>query len=376
LDKKTISKNRFINMLLTLAASLISVYAIELVLRISPLSDRLGWNRTLPFSRRVEKFNQAAKIKIVALGDSFVEWRSGEGVNMFDHLQDNLSSKGCAVINLGSGGADIRTYIAIYKKYVNFKPDLVIMCVYLGDDIKNYPSYSEIDKISIVETEPADSVRQRLYLFLKKHSILANLIFRFAKERVPLMRSGIFDNIIKQAERENRLSNDFIQARIKQISPQILELARSDAINPRILALGIAFPSWSNEFLGLNSRYSIIAANATIDLIKEFYRKQNLNNFLVFILPESLQVSKDYDDFFKKCGFNLDGFSLQERRKLTEYIETRLNGYGIKTIDCTPALEKESDVYIKFDNHLNKRGHKIVGQLMTDYIKNKVLYIQ
>lgn len=365
------SYNVLINVILTLAISLISICACELIVRALPLSDRLGCNGVLPLSKRIEKFNLNAKIKIVCLGDSFLEWRAGEGTNMLDYVQKNLFAKNCAVLNLGRGGTDIDGYIASYNKYIHFKPDCIVMCVYLGNDVRNYVSYSDIDKIPVYDLD--DFPKQKWKFFFKRHSILANLFFRFCKERIPFMRSGFFEHNIKILQKNNESLGSFIQTRIKQIDPQILKLAKSDAINPWIPAMGIAFPNYYKELFALRSQNAFGAAESTLTIIKEFYRKQGIKNFLVVFLPESLQVSKKYDYFFKKCGFILDDFTLQERRKLIKYLETKLNEAGIKTLDTTSALKKDSDVYINFDVHLNKRGHKIVGELITDFIKNNFL---
>ena len=94
---------------------------------------------------------------------------------------------------------------------------------------------------------------------------------------------------------------------------------------------------------------------------------------MVIFLPESLQVSTNYDYFFKECGFNLEDFPLRERRKITNYIETQLNKSGIKTLDTTSALEKENGMYINSDVHLNKEGHKIVSKLIVDFIESNLV---
>jgi hypothetical protein len=372
LNKNAPIRNLIINVILTIVTFSILISVCELVLRVSSLSDRLGWNRVPALSRRTEKFNLNAKIKIVCLGDSFVAWRAGEGKNMFDYLQKDLSHKDCAILNLGRPGVDIDRYIAIYKKYMRFKPDLVIMCVFLGNDIRSYASYPSLDEIRLYDFDSIPG--QKWVVFLKRHSILANLIFRFAKERIPFLRSHIFERSIKEMQQDAGFSDDFIQTRIKQIDPRILELAKSDAINPWTPAMGIMFPDYYKTLFTLSSPDSLNAARRTVDIIREFYKKEVSNDFLVVFFPESLQVSEERDNFFKKCGFNLDGFPLEERRKIIRYLEARLNASGIKTIDTTFALQKERDIYFNLDTHLNGKGHRVVGEFIADFIKNHFLY--
>lgn len=374
LNKNNFITNSLVNIFLSLSAFLISIFVFELVLRISPLSDRLGWNRVPLLSKRVQKFDLAAKIKVVSLGDSFAEWRSGEGVNMFDYAQKNLSDRGVAILNLGRGGIGVDQYIVIYKKYIRFKPDCVVMCVYLGDDIARYPSYSVLNNIPVFDLVVLP--KQKLQSFFRRHSVLSTLIFQFVKEKTRFMRSGVFEKNITVLQKKSNSSDAYIRDRISQIDPKISELAKSDIINPWALATGIVFPNYYKDLFSLRSQDSVIAADSMVTIIKEFHKEQGIKNFLVVLLPESLQVSVDYDYFFKKCGFNLEDFPLQKRRKLIKYIETRLNKSGIKTLDTTSELEKGSGMYINFDTHLNKKGHKIVGELISEFIKNNFLSTQ
>jgi len=45
-------------------------------------------------------------------------------------------------------------------------------------------------------------------------------------------------------------------------------------------------------------------AEDTLRLIRDFCSAQKVKNFLVVLLPESLQVSEQYDNFFKRCGYD------------------------------------------------------------------------
>jgi len=367
-NKNTVSNDWLINIVLTLAVSLGSLCAGELLLRALPLSDRLGWNRVPPFSKRIEQFNLKAKTKIVCLGNSFAIWRAGEGVNMFDYAQKSLFSKGCAILNLGVAGTTIEQYMAIYNTSVRFKPDGIIMCLYLGNDIYNYSSLPVNDAMPIDEGPGGQGWKS----FFKRHSILANLIFRFGKEHIPFLRSGFFEGNIKELQKSHGLSSEVIQSRIKQIDPRLLTLAKSDAINSWILAQAIAHPAYYKDLFALRSQDAFIAADETVAIIEKFYRKQGLRDFFVVLLPESIQVSEKYDYFFKQCGFDLDDFPLPERRKVTLYIQKKLNESGIRTLDTTAALASEENVFINLDTHLNAKGHKIVGTLITRFIESQL----
>jgi hypothetical protein len=183
------------------------------------------------------------------------------------------------------------------------------------------------------------------------------------------MRSRFFENSVNALKKRYNLPDRYIQDRIKQLDPRIIELAKSDAINVWLPALGIAFPNYYKKYLSLNSQDAILSANSIITITDEFYKKQKIKNFFVILFPESNQVSEEYDDFFKKCGFDLEDFSLPERRKITQYIQNRLIERGIKTIDVTLALEEKGNCFIDYDTHFNKNGHQVIGEVITDFLK-------
>ena len=91
------------------------------------------------------------------------------------------------------------------------------------------------------------------------------------------------------------------------------------------------------------------------------------------LLPESLQVSEKYDDFYKRCGYDLDNFPLSERRGLIRYLQRRLGDFGIMSLDATPALEKVYPAYIPMDTHPNSQGHKAVASAMAQFIRKHFL---
>ena len=77
------------------------------------------------------------KTKVLLLGDSFTWGATTE--NITNSFADILLSKGYVVYNTGIVGADLPQYFAIAKKYMaSLKPDVVIVNVYMGNDITKY----------------------------------------------------------------------------------------------------------------------------------------------------------------------------------------------------------------------------------------------
>lgn len=80
---------------------------------------------------------RSAKKRILLLGDSFTWGHSA--TNFFLSYADNLLAKGYAVYNTGITCTDPVQYEQVAKKFVPvLKPDVVVMNVYLGNDIQYY----------------------------------------------------------------------------------------------------------------------------------------------------------------------------------------------------------------------------------------------
>jgi hypothetical protein len=357
------------NLVLILVAVVLCAVGLEFACRVLPVSDSMGWNRTLPLSERAKRFDASSPIKIVALGDSFAEWRAGEGVNMFDLLQEDLSRQGCKILNLGQAGTDVIDYIGAYRRYVNFTPDAIILCLTLGNDVYDYS-----EKVNVKEVESGSEAPQSgIKGLIKKHSVVLNFLFRLSKQYFPVMQAGSFDQDVKSLQKKAGLTDAQVQSRMARLDPKIIELARSDAVNPWVPAIGAISPEFYKELFSESSQQGRAEAEDTLRRIRDFCDGQKVKNFLVLLLPESLQVSEQYDDFFKRCGYDLDNFPLQERRGLIRYLQRRLGDFGIMSLDTTPALEKVYPAYIPLDTHPNSQGHKAIAQAMAQFIRKHFL---
>jgi lysophospholipase L1-like esterase len=357
------------NLILILGVGMLCAVGLEFACRVLPVSDSMGWNRALPLAERAKRFEAPSPLKIVALGDSFAEWRAGEGVNMFDLLQKDLSDQGCKILNLGQAGTDVIDYLEAYRRYVNFTPDAIIMCLTLGNDVYDYSK-----KIHVKEAESGSEAPQAgIKLFIKKHSVVLNFLFRLSKQYVPIMQAGSFDQDVKTLQQKAGLTDAQVQGRLAKLDPKIIKLARSDAVNPWVPAIGAISPEFYKELFSESSQKGRAEAEDTLRIIRDFCSAQKVNNFLVLLLPESLQVSEQYDDFFKRCGYDLDNFPLQERRGLIRYLQSRLGDFGIMSLDTTPALEKVYPAYIPLDTHPNSQGHKAIAEAMAQFIRKQFI---
>ena len=353
------------SLVLMLMAAVLCAVGLEFACRMLPVSDSMGWNRALPLAERAKRFEASSPVKIVALGDSFAEWRAGEGVNMFDLLQKDLSDQVCTILNLGQAGTNVIDYIEAYRRNVTFTPDAIIFCLTLGNDVYDYSEKVDVKEVESGSEAPQSGIKS----FIKKHSVVLNFLFRLSKQYFPVMQAGSFDNNVKTLQKKVGLTDSQVHSRLAKLDPKMIELARSDAVNSWVPAIGAIFPEYYKELFSESSQKNRKATEDTLRLIRDFCYAQKVKNFLVVLLPESLQVSEQYDDFFKRCGYDLDNFPLQERRGLIRYLQRRLGDFGIMSLDATPALEKVYPAYISLDTHPNSQGHKAIAKAMAQFIK-------
>jgi len=82
--------------------------------------------------------NETPARKILLIGDSFVWGASAEPIT--ECFADLIQDSGYYVYNAGIGGTDPVQYAKIAEKYSpRIKPDVVIVCIYLGNDIRHSP---------------------------------------------------------------------------------------------------------------------------------------------------------------------------------------------------------------------------------------------
>ena len=88
---------------------------------------------------------QTSKPKILLIGDSFAWGATAEPLK--NSYADLLEEAGYYVYNAGIPGTDPQQYAMIADKYTaKLKPDILAVCVYLGNDISNRPLLIEPNK--------------------------------------------------------------------------------------------------------------------------------------------------------------------------------------------------------------------------------------
>ena len=109
-----------INAAPALGAILVCFVAGEALIRALPLAERLGWSDTRPVTTRLAETRPKAAgvIRILALGDSFTEWRDTAGLSFIRVAARKIEASGARVevINLAEAGTGVPEYRANFAR--------------------------------------------------------------------------------------------------------------------------------------------------------------------------------------------------------------------------------------------------------------------
>ncbi|OGC47076.1 MAG: hypothetical protein A3A94_03465 [Candidatus Portnoybacteria bacterium RIFCSPLOWO2_01_FULL_43_11] len=285
--------------------------------------------------------------RIVVLGDSIVEAMQVPVSDNFSSLLEsglNQSQMKSEVINLGvSGFGTGREYLALKHYGLKYQPDLVILGFTISNDIPN--NYTEDEKDpSFVIDEPA-GFKKRIKSFLTDNFKLVAYFREKSYSSIPLrnflIKIGFFSRS-KRAE-ENLKEVDDIPADYFIYSKEY----------PDFLRIGFEKTKYFlNKIKGATNEKEI--------------------KFLAVIFPTQEQI---YEDIWREVEGtypamkNMDWDLEKPNQMLKNYFEENQITY----LDLAPFFKKalpklDERLYYKYDGHLNKIGHQLVGKILEEHI--------
>lgn len=372
------------NLLIALAAIVITVVTLEIVLRQfyfpvdSALHHRvpdpvLGWrlepntrftNQNTEFSvnvvynskgwRDVEhKYDKRPGVfRIVVLGDSFIEAYSVELKDSFAHqLERMIKTSGRSnveVINLGVGGyGTLQEYLAFAEEGIRYEPDLVLLGFYVENDVRNN-SYD-------LESKAASGLKVRSR---------------------PFLEPGTFDQWeITLVDYEGALQT-FEQHRAEQESPLWWEktglyllyvegmqrrgkvVSRGRTIEYFLgLDLGVYL---CQESPGYTAAWEL--TERTLVRLRDDVRAAGAE-LVVFTVPAYHEVDQDYMRAILNSLDNPSDYCLEEAPGY-DRLAGILEQYGIPYVDLLPAFRQSNrfgqrPLFRSADRHWDAEGHTL-----------------
>jgi hypothetical protein len=269
-----------------------------------------------------EKEKPPGVFRIAALGDSFAV---GPDVPFQDNFLTLLEGQlpQTEVYNFGVSGAGPREYLAILRKNVwEFTPDLVLVCVFLGNDItESWPLPRNLDLRT-----------HSLYLF-------ATRSWRLLQERWDRPASAAAAGFNRMAA--SALSEGTYWA----VEGRRLEVC----LDPPSAAMEKKWP----EALGYLE-----------GIVNDCRAHQTPVAFL--LIPDEFQVNRDV---LKKAlaarGARLEELDLDlPQRRLSLFCSER----DVPCLDLKPYLEHENETYAPFDTHWNEKGNRLAAGCMVPWL--------
>lgn len=371
-----------VKLLLAATSAVLALLVAEWGIRKLPIGDKLGWNRVAPVRERLQSVGPIAEgeLRVLGLGDSFAEFRDSDGQNFMRFLESGARDAGLNVVlhNLGEGGTGLARYQENFDQYVQRAvPELVVIAVYLGNDLLDYELELRRAERGIVEPEKTQAKSAGFRQSLRKQSVLANHLFRLAKRRFSSLRSGTYRrNLTRLAELFDYDAQTLAKLE-SRIDDDMIERAEADAINAWDLAFGVAYPDMYADMLSLSadSHFAQAFEGFRDDLHRlgeKAYAKGSVPLFV--LLPASIQVNERYQDFYRRLGHTAS-LELLGKTELNRATTEALLGRGWDVLDLTQSLmEREEVLYIPDDIHFNVRGQKVAGDAILSYCEVSGLF--
>jgi SGNH hydrolase-like domain, acetyltransferase AlgX len=372
-------RKHVVNYSMLLAVLAVCFLGGEWMIRILPVSDRMGANLVPSVEERVmtAAANPRHGARILVFGDSFTEWRDTTGDNYARVAERALRDRDSdlELINLGEGGTGLYDYYSNLVRYADrLHPDLIILGIYVGNDL--VPSKLPIGSdLSIQAAIHAPDVKNRyagVTHFLKQ-SIALNYMFRVAKQFVPALRSDHFDKSVAALQRQTGRDDSYISRRLAVADPLLVDAARAEAINVWDLATGIFFPSYYGD---LASAADGTAAGGSVDgFLRDFaelvaYCRKKGYALAVVLIPPRVWVSERNHPYFRRLGYTELG-PVSGPVPVIEKVRAALLAQGIPTLDLLPVLRSVHDeIFIEDDIHLNRGGHERAGRALARFLRD------
>lgn len=290
------------------------------------------------------------RTRILFVGDSQT---FGHGVQLnqaFAKLVENIT--GFETINAGCPGWGPDQSLIFLKQYgMRYHPDIVVLGLYIGNDLQDLAG-SLNQKFVVSDTRTLFKLLKEIILGQRQDSI-CRVVKSFLRFRFRVF--SFFIDKSKVVYREFR-RKFFKKTDVLQHMPEFLKL------------LYVKRQYYSDDIR--------IEYDKMFGILNEFerYCKSNGIDFYVAIIPQRAQVSnKDWLDVLKVYNLSPELFDRRlPNSRIIEYCRSR----GIKVSDASDAFAKycesaKGQLYFSCDDHLNKKGHEITADTITNNIKGE-----
>ncbi|MFA6255115.1 MAG: SGNH/GDSL hydrolase family protein [Patescibacteria group bacterium] len=293
--------------------------------------------------------------RIFLIGDSFVYSPGVPDEKKLDRLlEDKLNQTGgrkFEVYNLGLPGGTYN-YVQTAKEFVSYQPDLIILSIYVDNDINRF----NIDKVILLELHEV--------WFLAKGNI--SDYFTKIKGKLNSTTPQPTNNESTASSSASILNNN------QQTSPDFYrQLAQEKVINTFLFERAKAGDNQQFYDKLANKFKYFPATKSNILKVKKTYDDLP---FVLLINPSKYQISTSSFAELRKMGFIFNEDKIIDRHVQDEIINWA-EKKNITYVDPLPAmLENTNQPYFYLiDDHYNENGDKLVAEKLYDTLINEGL---
>lgn len=327
-------------------------------------------NNSLGFRDREFDLNKRAKVRVLAIGDSFT---FGWGVNIEQSwpkvLESNLRSKGydVEIANLGEPGAAPNKYADIAERAVPLlKPDLIIVGVTQGDDLAQLgqpppqpPRLNDARQVGILKR-----VLWRMYPY--SLSVIEN---REKLRPLPEAWKADAQRVIDELKPEEK-------TRFEKLDPEVQRMLRNGELNPSLLQNALTQPDYLMKTIQLDEPETrLLIAKMALHFGRiEKVAEANNSRVLIASVPYGAYVSQKDFDSRRRIGFTLTQAVLESNAP-DEAIKIACDSDNLRFASVTAEVRqaaKGASLYYNLDGHFNAAGYKTFADLLGPIIEKEI----
>jgi lysophospholipase L1-like esterase len=316
--------------------------------------------------------------RILVVGDSFV---AGHGVSEDDlfttqwqrHLnEDRGTGSQTEVVNLGRTGTstwgELRLFESIGRR---FKPDVVVLCVYLGNDL------AEIVEEQTPEDDtswsPPGWVRSLAY-HIAPNAYLELAMRRQAGQTQEQSKARTDEELLADvlaAARSRGVDEGDARRRFESLPADVLESARDGLFARHRLLQACADPDRALRSLdpdGPTYARSWHRMEDALDRVRAAVQSARAELRLV-VIPSALQVSDEAQAFDRRLGMAVQSSWLKDPCGTQQAVTGWAVRNHVPLLDLTDPLRRSDEpCYFVRDGHFNPAGHSVTAHELARWL--------
>ncbi len=350
--EKNNKRNFVLFIFVTVTAIFLSCVCLELLLRKGIIENNI-WVVARSRTEINNILNESNnKKKLLVLGDSFI--RNNHNVDWF--LENKLKKSPVSVLNVAFSGYSPVDYFLNLKKFgILFKPDVVLLGYYAGNDLSDVESRFKNNK-PIVNA----NILQPFHLSLKYEK------YYFGYYLSQWIQTKIKSSVLKKQWIE--------KWQINNVDTNVINLYKKGLINPYLVDVGLNDPDHILNNLLIKKLEYRLTWDKISNLLKDINNIcMSINAELVIaVFPNTAQINRDFFKLYESMHLKMNPSTLNND-KPQQLIKKLCNELKIDCLDMLPTFrsQKEKRFFWETDDHMNNEGAELAASLIYDFLENK-----